>query len=315
MKPQLCGSVEQRGELLAAKPSSDGFGFCDHQAEDLLLGLGGVIDRGAASNQQHLQRLTLATAARSSQPRSSHRLAGGTDRIERIRLRPVAARSRLRAVQLDDDLRDLQQVPTQASTVAAGPLDRPGPQRRVVTRELHQLGITLGCRLDGDLVEDTTSRGVHHGRGVGMDVGVDADDDIDHLAQIGQTGHAFSPSPDGTWFRSGTEARQDCDETRPAVLRQVVKLLIRPAPPTGPGPATTSGQVAPRHKASHSGGYTRGHQPTAQHHQAAYAILTVISPRMTVKRKPAMRPTRGSIATPTPNGVRAPRRTACSPAG
>src|SRR6187431_836861 len=51
-----------------------------------------------------------------------------------------------------------------------------------------------------------------------MDVGVDADDDIDHLAQIGQTVHAFSPSSDGTWFRSGTEARQDCDETHPAPL-------------------------------------------------------------------------------------------------
>jgi hypothetical protein len=32
---------------------------------------------------------------------------------------------------------------------------------------------------------------------MGVDVGVDADDDIDHLTQIGQTGHAFSPSPDG----------------------------------------------------------------------------------------------------------------------
>src|SRR3954451_10313220 len=49
-----------------------------------------------------------------------------------------------------------------------------------------------------------------------MDVGVDADDDIDYFAQIGQTGHAFSPSPDETWFRSETEARQDCDETHPA---------------------------------------------------------------------------------------------------
>src|SRR4051812_6572713 len=53
---------------------------------------------------------------------------------------------------------------------------------------------------------------------MGMDVGVDADDDIDHIAQIGQTVHAFSPSPDGTWFRSGTEDRQDCDETHPAPL-------------------------------------------------------------------------------------------------
>jgi hypothetical protein len=61
-------------------------------------------------------------------------------------------------------------------------------------------------------------------------------------------------------------------------LRQVVKLLIRPAPPTGPGPVTASGQVAARHEASLSGGHTRGHQPTAQHHQAALAILTVIAP-------------------------------------
>jgi hypothetical protein len=78
----------------------------------------------------------------------------------------------------------------------------------------------------------------------------------------------------GTWFRSGTAARQDCDETRPALLTPVVKLLIRPPPPTGPGPATASGQVAPRHKASHSVGHTRSHQLTAQHHQAANAILT-----------------------------------------
>src|SRR3954468_2328082 len=33
-------------------------------------------------------------------------------------------------------------------------------------------------------------------------------------------------------------------------------------------------------KASLSGGHTRGHQPTAQHHQAALAILTVFPPRV-----------------------------------
>ena len=37
--------------------------------------------------------------------------------------------------------------------------------------------------------QDTTGGSIDHGRGVGMDVGVDADDDIDHLTQIGQTGH------------------------------------------------------------------------------------------------------------------------------
>ena len=182
MHSQVRRGVEHRGKLLAAEPGTDGFGCCDDQAEDLLLGLGGGIDRGAASSQKHRQGLAFTPGAGSSQPRSSHRLTRGADRIERIRLRPVAARGPLRAIQLDDDLRALQQVTTQTGAVTSGPLDRPGPQRRVVVGELHQLGITLGCFLDGDLVENTTSRGVHHGRGVGMDVGVDADDDIDHLA-------------------------------------------------------------------------------------------------------------------------------------
>ena len=70
----------------------------------------------------------------------------------------------------------------QAGTVTAGPFDRPRSQRRVVVGELHQLAIALGGCFDGDLVEDTTGRSIDHGRGVGVDVGVDADDDIDHLA-------------------------------------------------------------------------------------------------------------------------------------
>ena len=69
----------------------------------------------------------------------------------------------------------------QAGAVAAGPFDRPGPQHRIVVGELHQLDIALGCRLHGDLAEDTTGRGVDHCRGVGMNMCVDADDDIDHL--------------------------------------------------------------------------------------------------------------------------------------
>jgi len=79
------------------------------------------------------------------------------------------------------------QVPTQTGTMASGAPDRPGPQRRVVVRELHELGIALGCRLNRDLAEDATARSVEDRRGVGVDVGVDADDDIDHPAQFGQT--------------------------------------------------------------------------------------------------------------------------------
>ena len=94
--PQARGGVEHRGELLAAEPGSDGFGCCDDQAEDLLLGLGGGVDRGAASSQEHRQGLAFTPAARRSQPRSGHRLTRSADRIERIGLRPVAACRSLR---------------------------------------------------------------------------------------------------------------------------------------------------------------------------------------------------------------------------
>jgi hypothetical protein len=49
----------------------------------------------------------------------------------------------------------------------------------VVVGELHQFGIALAGRLDGDLTQDTTGRGVQDRRRVGVDVGADADDDID----------------------------------------------------------------------------------------------------------------------------------------
>src|SRR6478609_7575543 len=45
----------------------------------------------------------------------------------------------------------------------------------------------------------------------------------------------------------------------------MVKLLIRPAPPTGPGPATTSGHVAARHESqSFRGSHPRSptHSPS-----------------------------------------------------
>ena len=142
----------------------------------------GGVDRGASSSQQHRQGLAFATGAGSSEPRSSHRFPGGADRVERVGLCAVASRSPLRAVQLDDDLGHLKQVTAQTGAVAAGSLDRPSPQCRVVVGELDQLAVALGCSFDGDLVEDTTGRVVDYGRGACVDVGVDADDDIDHLA-------------------------------------------------------------------------------------------------------------------------------------
>jgi hypothetical protein len=47
------GGVQHRGKLLTTELGTDGFGCGDDQAEDLLLGLGGGVDRGAASSRQH----------------------------------------------------------------------------------------------------------------------------------------------------------------------------------------------------------------------------------------------------------------------
>src|SRR5690606_371557 len=138
-------------------------------------------------------------------------------------------------------------------------------------------GVAVRGGLHGDLIEHPTGADLDHGGRVGVHVGVDADDDVDDLAQIGQTGHCvLLLAGTGTWFRSGAETRQDCDETRPgAVNARTVKLLIRPAAPTGPVPATTSGQVTPKAR-SQSGQGSRSQSPTtAHHHQAAKGILTV----------------------------------------
>src|SRR5262245_20004234 len=76
--------------------------------------------RRTTSGQKHRQCLAFTAAAGRSQPRPGHRLACGSDRIEWIGLRTVAARGPLRAVQLDDDLRVLQQMATQAGAVTPG---------------------------------------------------------------------------------------------------------------------------------------------------------------------------------------------------
>lgn len=55
--------------------------------------------------------------------------------------------------------------------------------------ELDQSGVAVRGGLDGDLIEHPAGAGLDHGGRVGVHVGVDADDDVDDLTQIGQTGH------------------------------------------------------------------------------------------------------------------------------
>ncbi len=68
------------------------------------------------------------------------------------------------------------------------------------------------------------------------------------------------------WFRSGSEiGRTVMGHTS---YELVVKLLIRPVTPVGPGLATPNGQVAARHEASHVTGHVRDHQPAANHERS-----------------------------------------------
>jgi hypothetical protein len=60
--------------------------------------------------------------------------------------------------------------------------------------------------------------------------------------------------------------------------RLVVKLLIRPVPPTGSGAGDRERTCGSSKDASPSGGQTPGRQPTANHRQTAKAILTDLPP-------------------------------------
>ena len=73
--------------------------------------------------------------------------------------------------------------------------------------------------------------------------------------------------------------------------RPAVKLLIRPAPPTGPGPATTSGQVATKARSQSAEG---SHSQPPSHSPApsgCEGILTVgrAGPHRGARRSPATR--------------------------
>lgn len=178
--PQCGGGAQHRGQLLVAEPRPDGFRGGDDEAEQLLLG-GRGLDRGAAGGQQHGQGLTVPTVAWGAEPGPGEGFAGGADRVQRVGLRTVSARGPLRPVELDHDLLPLEQVTGQAGAVAAGALDGPSPQRGVAVGELHQPCVPVGVGRDGDLAEDGAGAGIDRGGGVGVDVGVYANDDVDDL--------------------------------------------------------------------------------------------------------------------------------------
>jgi hypothetical protein len=65
-----------------------------------------------------------------------------------------------------------------------------------------QLEVALRSCLDGDLGDDATGVGIDRCCGMGRDVGVDADHDVDNFGKSQHTGHRVLLDP-GTWSVPG----------------------------------------------------------------------------------------------------------------
>jgi hypothetical protein len=182
VQSQARGGPDHRGDLRPAEAGADRLGRGDDEAEQLTLRVGGSVDGRAPRGQQHRQRLTVAATARGSELGAGEGLAGGTDRVQWVGLRAVASLGPLWSVELDHDLLAPFEVSCQSGAVAPGALDRPRPQHRVLVGELNELGISISAGFDSDLSKHPAGPRVDRSRGVGVDMGVNADDDIDHIA-------------------------------------------------------------------------------------------------------------------------------------
>jgi hypothetical protein len=140
-------------------------------------------------------------------------LAGGPGGIQRIGLSAVAASCSLGPVQLHHPLGVSLQEPGQAGAVAAGAFNRPHTLTLMLVSQLEQLPVAGWGGWHRHLLDHRTGRGDDHRGGMGVLVGVDPDDELDEVCQHG---HALTPCPDvDVTGRSGPDARQDCDRTRP----------------------------------------------------------------------------------------------------
>ena len=157
-------------------------------------------------------------------------------------------------------------MPAQPGAVATGALDRPGPQRGVVVGELHQLGIAraaiaatvISPRTPRVALSMTAAEWVWTWVSTPMTTSTTSRRSVRLFMRslLRRTGRGSGPGR-----RLGRTVMRHIRRSQ----RQVVKLLIRPAPPTGPGSATTSGQVAARHESqSFRGSHPRSptHSPS-----------------------------------------------------
>ena len=166
-------------------------------------------------------------------------LSGGPDGTERVGLGAVAALGPLGPVELDDQL--LAEVAGETCPVATCASDGPGPQARVLIGEGHELGIAVGGHLDRELTEHAARSGAECGRAVGSPRGCRPQS---RCRRCRTDCPCVAPFPEG---RGSVPVRAETGRTVMGHANrrtpEAVKLLIRAEAPTGPGPATTNGQV------------------------------------------------------------------------
>lgn len=163
----------------------------------LTLGEAGGLDRGAAGGHQRGQLTAWPVGLELRQVDPAQGLTGGACRVQRVGLRPVAPRRPHRTVQLDDLLPGGAQVPGEASAVTTGTLQRPRP-RTVPGPDLEELLVATGVGVHRQLGKHTAGGRVHDRGGVGVLVGVDPDDDIDHVGKTGHRVHLLGPGNVGS---------------------------------------------------------------------------------------------------------------------
>jgi hypothetical protein len=161
---------------------------------ELALGVAGSLDRRAAGGQPHRQRGSWTGRSGLGQLLTAQDLASGPDGVQRIGLGAMAAGGPLGSIQLHYLLGVSMQEPGQPGTVPTGALDRPHPLPTVLVGQLQELPVAIWGGGRGQVGQGLAGgRGQDRG-GVGLLVGVDADDDLDGVCQHG---HRVGSLPGG----------------------------------------------------------------------------------------------------------------------
>lgn len=160
----------------------------DDKSVELVPGVRGRLHRRVPGGQEHREGGSLPACSGLRVGRPPERLTGGPNGIDRVALGAVATPGPPRPVDLDHLLAPVLEEAGEARSVAARALDGPGPAQPVGIRPIDQRLVTDAFGAHRALGQRRAGPGGNRRRGVGVFVGVDADDDVDLLCQHG---HAF----------------------------------------------------------------------------------------------------------------------------